>query len=74
VTAHGGIEKKPTMFAQCLAAAGKDCYYFYISVCHKLALPFETICHKSPKVVVTKSIVFCYYGKMLQLRKYTLMI
>jgi len=62
------------LFAQILAAAaGKDCHYFYIQRLSQVA-PVKK--NSLPKVVVTKSIVvFCYfYGKMLQLRKYTLMI
>ena len=68
-----GLRKKPQCLLNVLQRQEKTVTIFISSVCHKL-LPFKTICHNSPKVVVTKSIVFCYYGKMLQLRKYTLMI
>jgi len=69
-----GLRKKP----HCLLKfwqqqQEKTVTIFISSVCHKL-LPLKK--NSLPKVVVTKSIVvFCYfYGKMLQLRKYTLMI
>ena len=66
--------EKPTLFAQCLAPAEKRLLLFLYTAFVTSRSRSKIFRHKLSNIFVTKSIVLCYYSKMLQLRKYTLMI